>query len=204
MTTAIPEGYMQDAKGALVPVSKIKPIDLERDDLVNSLINEAEELNSLIKKFKYNAFANIAAFIQLSAEQYQAKVGGKKGNVTLYSFDGQYKIQRAISDTITFDERLQAAKALIDDCIKDWSVGASDNIRVLVNDAFRVDKEGEINTGRVLGLRRLHITDEKWQKAMQAISDSVAVTSSKSYIRIYKRVGESDKYEPISLDIAAA
>lgn len=204
MNTTIYPGYMQDAKGALIPVSKIKPIDLERDALVKSIIEEAQVLNAAIKKFKGDAFANIAAFIQLSAEQYQAKVGGEKGNVTLYSFDGQYKIQRAISDTITFDERLQAAKALIDDCIKDWSVGASDNIRVLVNDAFRVDKEGEINTGRVLALRRLHIADEKWQKAMQAIGDSVAVTSSKSYIRIYKRIGDSDKYEPISLDIAGA
>jgi len=203
MSQAIPEGYMQDAKGALVPLSKIKPIDLERDELVKSMVAQAEELSKVISKFKQDAFANIAAFIQLSAEQYQAKVGGEKGNVTLFSFDGEYKIQRAISDTITFDERLQAAKALIDVCIKDWSQGANDNIRVLVNDAFRVDKEGEINTGRVLALRRLNITDDNWQKAMQAIGDSVAVTSSKSYVRIYKRIGDSDKYAPISLDIAA-
>jgi len=204
MSQAIPEGYMPDAKGALIPISKIKPIDMERNDLVLAMVQQAEELNAAIRKFKADAFANIAAFIQLSAEQYDTVVGGKKGNVTLHTFDGQYKIVRAISDSITFDERLQAAKSLIDECIKDWSTGANDNIRVLVNEAFRVDKAGEINTGRVLSLRRLDIRDAKWQRAMQAIGDSVSVTSSKSYVRLYKRIGDSDKYEPITLDVAGA
>ncbi|XLM22760.1 DUF3164 family protein, partial [Chromobacterium piscinae] len=31
---AIPEGYKQDGKGRLVPISIIKPIDLTRDEFV--------------------------------------------------------------------------------------------------------------------------------------------------------------------------
>jgi len=38
---------------------------------------------------------------------------------------------------------------------------------------------------------------------MQAISDAVQVASSKSYIRIYERVGDSDKWQPVALDVAA-
>ena len=38
-----------------------------------------------------------------------------KGNVTLTSYDGKYKIQRAIAEYLHFDERLQVAKELIDD-----------------------------------------------------------------------------------------
>ena len=74
---------------------------------------------------------------------------------------------------------------------------------MLVQSAFDTDKEGKINTGRVLGLRRLDIRDEKWQMAMKAISESLQVVGSKEYIRFYERIGSSDQYQPISLDIAA-
>ncbi|MBS9435607.1 DUF3164 family protein, partial [Photorhabdus hainanensis] len=61
---------------------------------------------------------------------------------------------------------------------------------------------GDINTGRVLGLRRLDIDDERWNKAMIAIGEALQVIGSKSYIRIYERVGDTDQYKPIPLDIA--
>ena len=35
-----------------------------------------------------------------------------------------------------------------------WAEGANDNIKALVNHAFQTDKEGKINTSRVLGLLR--------------------------------------------------
>lgn len=198
-----PDGYMKDAQGRLVPVEAIKPVDIERHKLVLEIVAKSRELNAAMAKFKFDCFGDIAAFVQLSAEQYGAKIGGEKGNVTLLSFDGQYKVLRAISETLAFDERLQAAKALIDECIHRWSQGASVEIRALVNDAFQVDSSGKINTGRVLGLRRLEITDEQWKQAMLAISEAVQVTGSKSYLRVYQRVGNSDMYQPIPLDVAA-
>ncbi|EFA27968.1 conserved hypothetical protein [Haemophilus influenzae HK1212] len=51
-------------------------------------------------------------------------------------------------------------------------------------------------------MRRVDIQDERWQNAMQAISESVQVVSSKAYVRLYERVGESDQYVPIALDVA--
>ncbi|ECZ4733075.1 DUF3164 family protein, partial [Salmonella enterica] len=51
-------------------------------------------------------------------------------------------------------------------------------------------------------LRRLDITDERWLKAMDAIGEAVQVVGSRSYIRVYERVGDSDQYRPIALDIA--
>lgn len=200
----IPNGYMQDQAGRLVPVSTVKPIDIERDKLVADIIDKARALNGQIATFKTAVFGDIAAFIELSAEQYGAKVGGQKGNVTLMSFDGRYKVQRAIAEHISFDERLQAAKALIDECITDWSQGSRPEIQVLVNNAFQVDKEGNINTGRVLGLRRMQISDDRWQRAMSAISEAVQVVGSKSYIRVYERIGDSGEYRAIALDVAGA
>jgi len=205
MTTenTIPEGYRQDAKGCLVPESMIKPIDRTRDELVRELARQARIVSDGLREFKTRVFADINAFVDLSAEQYDVKLGGKKGNLTLFSFDGAFKVQIAIAEHMVFDERLQAAKHLIDECIIAWSQGSRDEIKVLVQAAFQTDKEGKINTGRVLSLRRLDIRDEKWQNAMLAIGESLQVVGSKEYVRFYERIGNSDQYRPISLDVAA-
>lgn len=200
--TEIPAGYRADANGRLVPEAMIKPIDRTRDELVLELARQALAMHAALIEFKGRVFNDINAFVDLSAEQYGVKFGGKKGNLTLYTFDGRYKVQVAIAEHMVFDERLQAAKHLIDECIIDWSQNSRDEIKVLVQSAFDTDKEGKINTGRVLGLRRLDIKDEKWQKAMQAIGESLQVVGSKEYVRFYERVGE-DRYQPISLDVAA-
>ncbi|ACB34548.1 conserved hypothetical protein [Leptothrix cholodnii SP-6] len=149
------------------------------------------------------AFADIAAFIETSAEEYGAKLRGAKGNTVLYTFDGRFKVERRFADNITFDERLAAAKALIDECITEWSQGSRDEIKTLINDAFRVDQQGQVSTTRVLGLRRLNIVHPTWSRAMEAISDSVQVVGSSSYVRVYERIGDSDQYRQIPLDLAS-
>lgn len=199
----IPEGYRADCEGRLVPESLIKPIDRTRDELVKELAKKALLVSAGLREFKTYVQADIAAFVELSAEQYGVTLGGKKGNLTLYSYDGAFKVQVAIAEHMVFDERLQAAKQLIDECIIAWSQGSRDEIKVLVQSAFQTDKEGKINTGRVLALRRLDIHDKKWQKAMQAIGESLQVVGSKEYVRFYERVGSGDQYQPISLDVAA-
>lgn len=204
MTTQnkIPDGYRQDAKGNLVPVGNIREIDKLRDELVQELISEAKALQEKIRGYKRKAFADIAAFVELSAERYSTTFGGEKGNVTLYSFDGKHKIQRAINDHTRFDEGIQAAQSLIHECLDDWSEGANENLKSLVMRAFEVDKEGNLSTTRILALRRVQIDDHRWKQAMDAISDSVQIIGSKSYIRFYERIGESGQYAAIPLDIA--
>lgn len=198
----VPTGYWRDAKGHLVPEAMIKPIDRARDDVVRDLYARAKAFSEGLKTFRDGFFADIEAFIDLSAEQYGVKRGGRKGNVTLLSFDGRIKIVRAMAETITFDERLQAAKALIDECFSDWTADARPEIKALIDRAFEVDKEGNIRTGAVLALRRVNIEDERWRRAMAAINDAVQVVGSKAYVRVYERVGDSERWEPVPLDVA--
>ncbi|UZZ12225.1 DUF3164 family protein [Ectopseudomonas mendocina] len=199
---AIPAGYRQDAQGRLWREEQIKPVDKLRDELVSRLVELARAQSAALAAFKATAFGEIDAFADLSASEYGAKLGGKKGNLSLLSFDGRYKIQKAVQESIAFDERLQAARALIDECLQEWTADARPELATLVKDAFQVDTKGEIRTGRVLALRRMNIKDERWLKAMDAIGDALQVVGSKSYIRVYERVGDTDQYVPISLDIA--
>ena len=198
-----PAGYWRDANDALIPVGKIKPIDKDRDQVVRQLCEQAKKASAALMAFKLTAMQAVTEFVERSLAEYDAKHGGKKGNITLFCFDGQFKIVRAMQENLVFDERLQVAQSLIAECIGTWSKGSNDNIKVLVNQAFQVDRAGKINTGRVLGLRSLKITDEKWLKAMAAISDSTRTISTKAHIRFYERDEASGEYLAITLDVAS-
>jgi hypothetical protein len=199
-----PSGYRMDAKGRLIPEAQIKPIDQTRDALVMDIVSGALQRAADLRAFKRSAFEDIEAFVQLSAEQYGVKLGGEKGNVQLVSFDGRYRVLRAIAENITFDERLQAAKKLIDECLNDWTDKGPSELRVIVQDAFDVDKAGNINVGKILSLRRHKIEDARWKRAMDAISDAIQVVGTTPYIRIYERIEATGEYRKLSLDLAGA
>lgn len=201
--STIPPGYWQDASGNLIPESKVKDIDKLRHQVVTDLCHMAKQRRDGLAEFKAKAMQEVAALVATSMEQYGVKTGGEKGNVTLTSFDGKYKLVRQMQDRLVFGEQLLAAKALIDECVQAWSKDANDNIRALVNHAFQTDKEGKINTGRVLGLRSLNIQDEAWKQAMQAIADSTKTASTTPYVRFYERDEGTGEYKAISLDVAA-
>lgn len=197
----VPEGYMENSRGDLVRIENIQEIDLARHDLVLEIVGKAKPIAGVLADFKAATLGDIDAFVVLSGEKYGAQLGGKKGNISLTSFDGKYMVKRSIDDSIGFDERLQAAKALVDDCLRGWTEGSRPEVQTLINAAFQVDKEGNISATKVLGLRKLKIHDEKWQQAMKAIADSVQVMSSKQYLRIYER-NEDGGYVQLNLNIA--
>jgi len=195
----VPDGYRQNAKGDLVAIGNIKQIDLLRDELVQFVIEEGKHVAEIATDFKSSALKEIAAFVNQSASEHGVELGGKKGNVSLLSYDGRFKVIRANAENLVFNEQLIAAKALIDECLVEWTKDSSDEIKTIVNQAFQTNKAGEISTARVLGLRSLEIDDERWSRAMQAIGDSITVVGSKTYLRIYERVGDTDEYRQISL-----
>lgn len=199
----VPEGYKRNAAGHLVPEANIKEQDLLRDDLVNGLTAKAIALHDAMADFKKFALTEIADLVTVAGDRYAVNLGGKKGNVSLLSFDGRYKVTRQYREVVAFTEEIEAAKALIDSCLERWSEGANINIKAVVYQAFRTNTKGEIKTGKVLDLMRMDIDDEEWTRAMDALKDALQSVGTAVYVRFYQRVGESDNYRPISLDIAS-
>ena len=195
-------GYREDSFGRLVPEASVKAIDLLRDDTVKRIVMRALATQQQMRDFKRSALADIEAFVHISAEQYGAKWGGKKGNLCLTSFDGRYKVQLAVSDCLAFDERLQVAKTLIDECIHEWAANSQTEIKTLIEHAFQTDKQGNINTARVFSLMRVKIEHPKWLQAMDALRDSIQITATSQYLRLYERSGDAGKYLQVPLDIA--
>ncbi|MGA8169790.1 MAG: DUF3164 family protein [Methylocystis sp.] len=196
--------YRKDARGALVPETAIKPIDLLQDEQVRKMTGFARKLSDQIARFKGHTYEDIGAFQELIAQQYGAKVGGQKGNVTLTSFDGLLKVQVQVQDQIDFGAELQAAKELVDECLREWAAEARDEIRALVTRAFQVDTTGKINRAEIFMLLRVEITDPRWNRAMDAVRDSIRVIGSKSYVRFFERSAPDAPWRPITIDLANA
>ncbi|MCE8027518.1 DUF3164 family protein [Halomonas daqingensis] len=198
----IPEGYMRNALGHLVPEDQVREQDKLRDQVARELAQEAEDLHARLKAFKAKALGDIADLVTIAAERYDVQLGGKKGNVTATTYDGEYQVTRSYAERVSFTEEVEAAKTLINDCIMRWSEGANPHIRALVDRAFRTDSQGQIRTSAILELLRLEIDDEEWQRAMTALKDSMQSAGTAVYIRVYKRVDRAGQLKPISLNLA--
>lgn len=198
------EPYLRDAKGSLVPIAAIKAADLLMDEAVRDVLEKAKALSAFIAAFKVDTFESVEALQALIAQNYGAVVGGKKGNITLMSFDGCQRLQVQVADLLDFGPELQAAKALIDECLTEWAVGTGVELRALVNRVFQVDKEGQINRAELFMLTKVEITDERWLRAMDAIHDSVRVIGSRRYVRFYDRPAPDAAWRAVTIDLAAA
>lgn len=195
--------YMTDPKGALVPVETIKPQDLLMDEVVGKVFRHAKDLSAQIARFKEHTFADIAGFQGLLEQEYGARAGGAKGNLTLTSFDGLHKVTVQVADRIDFGPELQVAKKLVDECLTEWSKDGRAELRSIVNRAFAVDQAGKIKQAELFSILRLEIEDERWQRAMKAIRDSIRILGTKEYVRFYERANAAAAWVPVSLDIAA-
>jgi hypothetical protein len=194
--------YMTDSQGRQVPSDMVRDIDKLRDQTVRAIAGKAFAMRDRLATLKQELRSDLFSYLELSSERFGKTYGGKKGNITLMSYDGSLMLKLSVNEHIIFDERLQIAKGIIDDCINRWAQGSRSEIRALVNNAFYVDKAGNINTARILGLRRLDISDPEWKRAMEAITESITVSGSKEYLRVYERQANGE-YKQIPLDVAA-
>jgi len=196
--------YMHDASGRLVPVELVKAEHKLEDQMVRTCIGFADDLSAQIARFRGHTFDDVNSLVDLLAERYSAKRGGRKGNVTLTSYDGLLKLQVQVQDQLTFGPELQIAKGLVDACITTWAEGSNPQIRALVQHAFQVDQLGRINRAALFALRRLDIDDTSWRAAMTAIGDAIRVIGSKEYVRFYRRASKDAPWRAITIDLAQA
>ncbi len=196
------DGKWIDAVGNPVPVKYIDPVDKRRDKLVEKEIRQAFLLQERMAKFKSAVLADIGKYLDWLAIQHGEKALSPGGNYILTGFSGNKRLQIKVNKVIEFDERLQLAKKKIDACLERWSEGASDNFKVVVFDAFKVDRKGNVDTKRILGLRKLKIQDKKWNEAMDLITDAITITGNRSYLMFQTKPHKDAEWETVRLDLA--
>lgn len=196
--------FMLNAKGGLDPAANVKDQYKLEDQTVRKCIEYALDLNAQLSRFRGHTAADLSALDSLLGEKYGVTIGGQKGNRTYQTYDGLMKIQVQVADLITFGPELQIAKALIDQCLVEWSADSRPEIQSIVTRAFNTEKEGQVNRADVYMLLKLEIDDPRWNSAMEAIRDAIRVTGSKEYVRFYQRASHEDGWQAITIDLAKA
>lgn len=202
MTKKDEQGRWIDGAGNPIPPKYIGAVEKRRERLVEKLIKRSKKLNRQLAAFRALALEDIEKYLTELEERYKINARTREGNKMLSNFSNTQRLEIRVSKYIEFDERLALAKEKIETCINKWSKGANGKLMLLVRDAFKVDKKGNIDKARVLGLKKLNIKDKDWKQAMEIISDSIQVVDSRTYLRFSLKDDEG-RWRTIPLDIAA-
>ena len=89
----VPEGFMKDRKGRLVPVEIVEQHDFEMDEFVKKIVSKARRQQEQLRAFKVEAFDDCYAFLDLLAEKYGRKHGGLKVMFRSLRLMGCFKCQ---------------------------------------------------------------------------------------------------------------
>ena len=198
----IPEGFLMDHMGNLVHQDNIKPQRLLEDETIAKIFAYAVPLSDQIARFKAHTLDDIDTYLDILHQEYSVTKGGGKGNLTLTSINGCRKVSVQNAEQLDFGAELQTAKALFDEIVGDLGQSVPPSIMALVETAFSVGKQGKINRENLFKVRDLEIDHPKWQNFRNAVNDSIRIVSSKTYVRLHKRLHPSDTWQAVSIDIA--
>ena len=187
--------------GDSVPRKFVNKRDQRRDKLVEEAHKAAGKVAQALARFDKETRAAIDAYLEWASAEEGVKLN-EGGNYTFSNFSGDKRVMIKVAEFISFDDRLQQAKVLIDECLDDWSEGGRDEIKVLVQDVFRVDSKGRLNARRVISLRKHKFKDPRWAKAMELISDSVSVSTARAYLMLQERPTQVAEWRTIRLDLS--
>ena len=162
-------------------------------------------LSDQVSRFKQHTFEDLGAFDAVLQQEYGQSKGGPKGNRTYQSYDGLMKVEVRVADLLDFGPELQVAKAILDECLTEWSSESRPEIRALITKTFNTDKEGTVNRALVFTLLSLDVQGEpRWSRAMDALRDAIRVVGSKTYYRIQTRDVVDAPWRTVTIDLAKA
>ncbi|MFB2531008.1 DUF3164 family protein [Paracoccus sp. p3-h83] len=196
--------YIADGVGKLTALDAIPAAKRLRDEMVRKEFGFALALSEQIGRFRAHVISNLDEFDALMAQEYNVKIGGEKGNRTYTSFDGLFRIEIKVQPRVAFGPEMAAAKALFDECMREWAEDTPAELRSIVTNAFDVDREGAINRTNVYILLGVESQDERFREGQRALRESMYVISSKEYVRFSRRASHRDKWAGVTIDLASA
>jgi hypothetical protein len=193
--------YWENSSGNLVPEEMVKPYEQLKDGIVQAISEKIKKMKKEMEEIKNETMSDIDTFMEIAAEEYKVNLGGKKGNVTLTSYDGSIKIVIANSTNQEFNEKINFAKALIDEYLTELTKDSAIELKTIISSAFKI-RQGKLDVRRILELRSYDIKDSKWKRAMELINESLEITNSNRCFRLYVRNDSGNSYDRVNMDFA--
>ena len=199
----VPEGYRRNTHGRLVPDEMIQDHERRRDDLVRYLHRRGDAARQAVAHLRRDAIEMTFDQIRYLVEMYggAADWQAPSGNVSLTSYDGALRVCIEQADRITLDERVHVARELFDRVLTRWSEGAPQELKLLVREAFALDRTGSLNVRKLIDISRYKSEDVDWQAGCRAIHDAITTSRTKWYVRLYRRHEDGKKFVYLPIDL---
>lgn len=199
------EQFWMDETGTKTQYNRLYRHEKLMEKSANKLFNSAIKLHDSLKSFK----EEVEAICLEVYEQYQTDkaldtIGKGKGNFTWYNFDRTIKVEVSISERITFDDLgINNCKAILNEFLDENLDSKIEVLKDMVNDAFNTSR-GNLDAKKVMNLLRYEgkIKNEKFQKAMDILKESIRRPSSKTYFRIWAKDSHGE-FQNIDLNFSS-
>jgi hypothetical protein len=191
-----------DHHGNEIPAAYIHKIDKQKDATAKKLHAKAVKLSKALQEFKNEALTQCDALYEQMLEENKVTIReNARGGYSIMTIDKAIKVEITISETISFNEKIDFAQSKIKEYLAEKTQGVDNDLQLLVNEAFKTRK-GRLDTKRVIGLLKLNITHRLWVEAMELIKQSIEQNNTKRYMRIWERQQDGG-YGNIKLDFAS-
>lgn len=203
MATINKQGDWLNRNGKFIPVENIQPKFKKRDAVVTKIVERAIKLQDRMIKDKKDFILMGVAYLMYLEKKHGIKDKKIEGNLTLSDYANTLQVKLSVNNMITFDEELNVAKKLIDECLRKWTKNSSVNLRSIVDEAFNIDKKGRVNTWMILRLTRLKINNKVWKRAMQMIIDSMEISGTRQYFTFKYRKDKDSLWKSLNLNFSS-
>lgn len=171
-----------------------------RDDSITSMVSYAIQLNESLKGFKKSSFEVIETLYKMLQEHSNRHAQGK-GNVTLDTADGQFRVVFKRSDNTRFDERATQAEAHILDFLTSEYPEGSNTSKLIRSLLER--KKGQLDKNLVLKLigMKNDFDNEHWKMGIDLLQESIVPDETRFYAEYFYR-SDDGEWLPIVLNFA--
>lgn len=196
---AAPEGFVYNAEGNLIAQCNISAHELRKDAFVTGLLKQVKEQQKQLQTFKANLMQAFEGFRIDMLDKFGTKLHtrGNGDNVSMFSFDGKYKITYKTAKLKTLGPEHDAARQLARDYYNSQKDKLPHDVLIAVQDFF-VNDASIANTISFIGK---DFQDETLRKAQEAAKESLLIIGSKSYFNFYER-DEQGEYQQVHLNFS--
>lgn len=197
----------QEKADLLADKSHLKRKDYEdsRNQVVDTIVDSAQTLSDLLKDAKERFYRDIEAF-RKKAEEYSGTEGKEsKGNMTLTHSNGLHRVEYAVQENFSYDERADQAEILIREYLSNMVKGENKVVYDLVASLLERKINGKLDTRQVAKLYKYEaeIADAGFKKAIALFKEAYKSEGSTSYIRVYTRLNLQAQWEQLPLNFAS-
>ena len=191
---------MIDSDGNEIPIKYVSKYDRLRDRQVRKIAARFVTARAMLAALVRDSIKDLAVLMNAKDKL------GAKGNFSAQSFDALISVSIRQQYNIRLDERVAKARemmcAVVNDAlsrVKDVDMTA---IKLLVEEAFKVNSCGFLSTGKVIKLLRMEVRDPKWREAKEILQSALKTEKGKRYLICETRPSTQKDFRPIRLDLA--